>query len=264
MTIKDNLYFVYNNKYSQDLAISNVSVQPGLYEESFLPSSEIREIQVRGRTKRFFQEIVRNPLVLNLSFAFNETWNEPLIREVAKLFLVDYYKPLWFSNNDDRIFYCLYEGDFPLLHNGLRQGYVSLAMRCDDAYAYSKVRQKTHNIISSPQIVEFLNVGDIAIKPELIIKMITIEETEDITIANNTTGESFTLTGIVNNEEVYINFENEVIQSSLEVYRYDNFSGDYLEMDIGKNMLEVTTNGEVELRWRWRFRMLQGDWILDS
>lgn len=137
MTVKESLYFSYDGKKSKDFGIINVTNTTGLLEESFVSEIEIKEVYVRGNDKPYFQEIMRRPLVLTLNFAFEDKWDNDKIRDVARWLSQTYYKPLWFSDNPNRIYYCLLDSSSKLLHNGLKQGHVELQMRCNSPYTYS-------------------------------------------------------------------------------------------------------------------------------
>ncbi|WP_348537792.1 phage tail protein, partial [Paenibacillus sp. LBL] len=115
----------------------NVQLSNDLYSESFISERSIQEVEVRGNDKPYFQGVKRSPLVLKLEFAFEGYYDEQRIREVARWLDQDYYKPFYTSDNPERIFYCLLNSDSNLLHNGLKQGYITLEMRCDSPFSYS-------------------------------------------------------------------------------------------------------------------------------
>lgn len=239
--------FVYDEVYSQDLSIINATLETGLREDTFLPSREIEEITIRGRDKPYFLDIIKAPLTLKLGFAFTQPWNEDLIRTIAKLFYVNYYKELYFSEDEDRVFFCMYTGDLPILHNYLKRGFVALEMRCADCYSYSQPKKRVHNCNTANSTIEFINQGDVAIKPQLIIKKIG---DGDLSIQN------FELKNLVDNEEIYVDNENEVIETNIQdTYRYDDHNGTFISMEPGCNVL--TISGECELEWKWRFKKLQ-------
>lgn len=138
MTIRDSLYFIYDGIESKRFNIANVTLDGGMQEEYFASSRSIVEDKTRGRSKPNFQRIEREPLTLSVSFAFEDTWDERTIQEVRRwLTETDYYKPLIFSNHPEKIYYALCTDNPVLIHNGLKQGYMNLTFRCNDAYAYS-------------------------------------------------------------------------------------------------------------------------------
>jgi predicted phage tail component-like protein len=256
MMIYESLYFSFAGRRSTDFGIMNVSVSSGLYEEPFLSRRNIKETYVRGRYKPYFIEVEREPKTFQLSFVFEETWNDQLIREVARWLNVDYYEPLSFSENMDIVYYAMPVDDIPLIHNGLKQGYLTLTMRCDSPFAYSHDQVTPWYDFSSNQgkgIIEILNYGDAEIYPEIFIQKV---ENGDITITNLSKANSdFVLTGLLDQEELYIHCENEIIETNLpNIWRYDSFNDNYLSLVYGTNILEVT--GKCKIKFRYRFKFL--------
>lgn len=133
----EGIHFVYDGVKSIDMGLLNCKLDGGMFDETFLPSREIKEVTVRGNDKPYFQEVVLSPLEFNLSFAFEYNYDERRIREVARWLMQSYYKPFYTVDNPNRIFYCMLSGDSRLIHNGLKQGYITLTMRCDGAYSYT-------------------------------------------------------------------------------------------------------------------------------
>ena len=253
MSFRDATYFSYAGKKSIDLGIINVSFSSGLYEESFLPERSIIETKIRGNKKPYFQELDYAPLSIKLRFSFLDTWDDNKIREIARwLGNQEYYQPLYFDTNIDRIFYCMYVGEATLFHNGLKEGYVELEMRCDSPYSYSPVYAS--EVYSSPAQIIFENKGDVSIYPEIsIIK----NGDGDLSIINQTNeGKEFKFTSLVNGENLYVNCENEYIKTDLSTtYRYSNFNDNYLELVTGENILNIT--GDCDLQFVYRYKLLQ-------
>jgi predicted phage tail component-like protein len=258
MAIMESIYFSYDGEYSVNYGIYNVSVSNGMYEEQFLSRRSILETRIKGNDKPYFGGIEYEPLVLKLTFAFENTWDDDLIRKVARWLNQSYYKPLFFSDNIDRIFYCIATDDISLIHNGLKQGYVTLTMRCDSPYAYSRTILDSWSDYSANTVDgiahEFNNMGDVNIKPELWIQKVG---NGDVTIKNLTNGgQIFKFTGLLNGETVYVDNDREYIESSLpNTYRYDAFNNEYLDIVVGRNILQIY--GNIKINFRYQFKVLQ-------
>ncbi len=251
MSIKNKLHFTYNGRESEDLGIANVNVDSGLLDETFLPSKIINEIKVKGRTKPYFIDKTYNPLILNLSFAFLKPWDEDLMKEVVQTFNVDYYKPLWFQDVEDSIFYCMYDGDARLIHNGLQQGYIEIQLRCNDICAYSREKTSIHE--DSFDSISFRNRGNLPIYPT--IKFIK-DGQGDISIKNTTNNKELIIVDLEDDEEITINNEYDYITSDIpSTYRYNNHNNIFMKMEIGKNDIEAT--GIKYIEFIWRFKTLQ-------
>lgn len=255
--MKEGLQFSYDGIYSDDMGLYNVSVDTsGMYQESFLSNREIRETSIRGNDKPYFQGVHRAPLSLTLSFAFQDSYNEDKIRAVARWLDQDYYKPFYTLDNTDRIFYCMLNSNPTLVHNGLKQGYVTLEMRCDSPYSYSPQFMSSVYTITNSGTITFTNNGDVNCYPEI---WITKVGTGDISIVNTSNkSQEFKFTNILDGEQLYVDNERNYIEStdSIDPYRYSNFNNVYLEMRRGVNNLNVT--GSCSIQFRYQFKTLQG------
>lgn len=145
MAIRDALYFSYDGKKSIDFGIMNINISSGMQEEPFAYSRSIIEESTRWRSKPYFKGIKKEPLSFTVNFAFEEKWDDEKIHEVKRwLTEQEYYKPLYFSDEEDgsdveKIYYALCINDPTLVHNCLKEGYVSITFRCNDSYAYSPI-----------------------------------------------------------------------------------------------------------------------------
>lgn len=249
--IKESLYFSFAGRKSSEFGILNVSVQSGLYEETFMSSRSIRETTVRGNPKPYFTEIERQPKVFTLNFLFEDNFNEELINDVTRWLNVDYYEPLFFSENIDKVFYAMPVEDTNLIHNGLHQGYLTLTFRCDSPFSYGhESTTPWYECSSGGTIIEFPNRGTNNIKP--VIEIMKIDN-GDLIIENlSNYGDEFKLTNLVNGENLTVyNDEEEIITDIPNKYRYDDFNDNYLSMSYGNNVLKVT--GKCKLRFIYQY-----------
>src|SRR5690606_24020937 len=138
---------------SVDMGLFNCNVDGGMFEEVFVASREIKEVTVAGNDKPYFQKVIYSPLEFNLTFAFEHYYDEKRIREVARWLCQEYYKPFFTVDNPNRIFYCMMKGDSKLVHNGLKQGYITLTMRCDSPYSYTPYLYKENYKFSGNNMV---------------------------------------------------------------------------------------------------------------
>ena len=143
-----------------------------------------------------------------------------------------------------------------IIHNGLKQGYITLTFRCDAPWAYTPfyitpIYDYSQN--TSGVVLSIDNASDLLLYPEI---WITKVGNGDISIINKTNGGAeFKFTGLLDGEIVYIDNENEYIETSLSnTYRYANFNNNYLELVVGTNNLFIT--GTCKLQFRYRFKRL--------
>lgn len=245
MTFRQDMYFTYDGIRSDHMGLVNVSVGGGLYEESFTANKDIIEEKIMGNENPYFYGVAREPLEFDLSFAFKDQWDERRINDVAMWLAQDTYKPLIFSKNDHKIFYCLPVSDFSIIHNGLKQGYLNLKMRCKSPYIYTpEQRTPTYDFSSNDtngREILFENKGHVECKPTVYIKTIG---GGDISIVNYSDGaKEFKFTGLASDETITVDNETEDITTDITgLYRYDNFNMNFLSLPHGVNRLRVFGN----------------------
>jgi len=102
---------------------------------------------------------------------------------------------------------------------------------------------------------KIVNYGDVVCKPELWIRK--TNKSGDIKIINETNNIELEIKNVNLGEEIYIDCENMDIVSSLSyVYRYNDHNGQFLELEVGSNILHA--EGDFQLDMRYEFKTLQG------
>jgi len=254
--MREYTHFYYDGISSMEMGLINVNVSGGLLEESFLPSRKINETKIRGNDKPYFSSIERESLEFELQFAFENGFDKKKLVKVAKWLDQEYYKEFYFVENPDIRFFCMIDDDSQLTHNGLNQGYISITMKCDSPYKYSQ-EYLSHELDFSTNTVdgtnyEFMNHGHKILKPELWIYKVGDGDVEIINRANN---QFFQFINLKDGETVYVDNEGEHIETDLVgTYRFDNFNDEYLELETGRNILNI--KGKCKLQFRYRFKFL--------
>ena len=146
------------------MGVVQASLASGMLEDIFLPNRSIREIKIPGRHKPYFQGFEYEPLNIPLALYFEDGFGGNSLSQVANWIKQEFYKPFYFENYPNNVFYCVYEGDSKLMHTGLEQGYVELNMRCDSPWSYSPViLSKQYDFSSNPSsgtTIDYTNNGD--------------------------------------------------------------------------------------------------------
>lgn len=252
--IRESLYFKYNGINSMDFGIMNVSISPGMYSEPFMANRTIREFTVRGNERPYFSEVVREPLSFSLTFLFENTWDDNLISQVKQWLNVDYYKPLIFSEDPQKIYYAIPVDSLDITHNGLKQGYVTLNIRCDSPYSYShEIMTHWYDFSSSSTNNLMLeNSGDCSISPQIYIQKVG---DGDLKINNFTDGNSsMEITNLSDGEELHIHCEKEFIETSIpNTYRYDDFNDTYMKLNYGQNQIQVVGKCKIKFQYQYKF-----------
>lgn len=255
-TIKDRLHFNYDGKWSSDFDLINVVLDTGMYEESLVAGRTIIENKSRGNSKPFFSGIEETPLSFELNLAFEGKFSDRKLDEVIRWLFQDYYKPLYFDGKEDRVFYCMPDGDPIFTHNGLEEGYITVNMRCNSSNLYSPISTTPQYTVTNngKVTIDIYNQGHYTIYPE-----ISIEKIDDgkVTIVSKNNGDAiFEILNLKGSESIYINCEKEIIESNsiTNKYKYNDVIGEYIKLEYGRNTFEVTGNCKIQIRYQAKYR----------
>lgn len=154
MTFRNALWFSYANIKSSDMGLINININSDMLEEPLVSERIIHEVKIKGNSKPYFQTIEYEPLQFNVSFAFEESWDSKKLREITRwLCSQEYYQPLFFSSDINKIFYALVVESPTLIHNSLSEGYINLTFKCKDNFSYSPIYEsKIFDFITNPSI----------------------------------------------------------------------------------------------------------------
>lgn len=256
-TIKDSLYFNYDGVSCKTYNLMNVNLSNGMFEDTLHASRSINETQVRGSDTPLFNSVEEEPLQFDMVIAFTKEFTDTDIDNVIVWLFQDVYKPLYFEDKPNKIYYCMPIGDANIVHTGLKQGYFTLSMRCKSSKIYSP--QKTSPLYdlstnTGRYSINVSNGGHVAIYPEISITKVGAG---NITLIKS--GKIFEIRNLIDREEIYINCEKEIISSDAEkigVYRYDDVVGNYHDMMLnrGNNTIYVEGNCKIQLRYVFKYK----------
>src|SRR5699024_3465832 len=77
----------------------------------------------------------------------------------------------------------------------------------------------------------------------------------DIVIYNTTNNnQEFRLKNIEIGEKIFVDCKKEIIETNLQdVYHYDNFNDNYIELIYGENILKITNNIKIQFAFKYIF-----------
>ena len=256
MTIRQSQWFSYGGQKSSDFGIINVNMDDGMLEEPFIASRDINEIDIRGRDKPYYQGQKQKNLVLQVSFAWLDQFDEDKIRQVKRWLCggYEYYQPLFFSSNVNKLYYAFVVQDATLVHNAMEQGYVNLTFRTNSPVAYSPVYVTDEYECENTLTIEVNNHGDIVTYPEIFISKPLSTPTQNIVIKNTSNSKQIDLWDVREGEEIYINMENKFIETNYPLQRYDDMEGFFWGLEYGINHIQVT--GKCKIRFRYQCKYL--------
>lgn len=198
--MKEALHFNFDGVSSINFGVISVNVSGGFLEESFLPSRNIRETKIQGRDKPYYSGVDTDPLQFSLDIYFESGFSNGKLREVARWLYTDIYKPMYFSTNTNRIFYCMAVGQPTLHHNGAKQGYVTIEFRCDSPFSYTPVFELTELEINGTNQLTLINDAGYSLMDGTFINT-TIESGSLVLDVSETTW------GDINSTETWGDFE---------------------------------------------------------
>lgn len=257
-TIKDKLYFNFGGTWSSEFGLMHVVLDSGMYEETFGASRDLNETKVRGNPKPMLHSVEESPLEFDMVLAFEGQYTDQSIDKVVRWLFKDYYRPLYFEGGEGKVYNCILVDDSTIVHNGLKEGYVRIRMRCDSPNTYSPYIITGKLTVTGSATLTVNNDGHFDVYPEISIKKlgagsITIESLDDF-------GSIFEVRDLTNQEDLYINCEKEIITTDIiGVYRFDNVIGDYPRIvcsddSVQENRFKITGDCEIQFRFKNRYR----------
>lgn len=258
--IGESEHFHFAGRKSTDFGIYNVSVTNGLHEELVVASKSIEEVYIPGREEPYFIDVNEEPKTIQLRFSFLEKWNDKLIDETIRWLNVSTYSPLYFEGDIDRVFYVIPIDGIQKMHNGLKDGYLELNMRCNSSKSYShEIMTPEHDTVKLAEkqglefpVIKIGNKGHFSFYPKIWIEKIA---DGDILIYNKTNAnQEFKFENIEIGEKLFVDCQKEIVETSLErTYRYDDFNDSYLKIVYGENILTVSNNMKIRFAFRYKF-----------
>ncbi len=258
--MNESIVFTYDGISSEDMGVIVISDGGGLFRETFLPTRKIIKKNVASRHTPYFKRLDEEPVSFPLEFYIEEWQNRDNLREIARWFDQEYYKPLWFESNPNRIYYALIEGSSELFHNGLKDGYVKTTVRCNSPYSYSQpMTYKT--AISGTSTHYINNDGDKPFRPYLKIKKIGNGDINIKTYLEDKLVNDFQLTRLLDGEIIDVDCANEDIKTIYEPndrYLFDHHNNDWLEFGLGykyngetSTKMIMTGNFDLEMAYQY-------------
>lgn len=258
ITIRDDLYFVFDGITSKEMGLINVNMNSGMLEEQLMSEQSIMEEKVRHNDTPYFIGVERSPFSIEFSFAFDDTFNESKIRTITNwLGNQPYYKELYFSNNIDKRYYVIYNDSPQLIHNALKQGYITINMRSISPYTYSPtLTEGQYDFSLNPLTgsdIEIENLGNLNSMPVIEIEKVGNGEIEIINYSN-ATNSTFKLTNLVDREKIVVDCQREDISSDIPLtYHFDHVYGTYPSFVQGLNFIKVKGNCKITFKYRCIF-----------
>lgn len=231
----ESMGFTYDGISSEDLGVMMVNSGTGLYKEPFLANRSIIEKNIAGRNVPLFGRVEEKPLSFPLTIFIEDWETRDDLRAIARWLNQTEYKPFWFDTNPDKRVWALVEGSPQLVHNGIKEGYITLNIRCKTHYYESQDRY--YNRVVDGFAEDMINNdGDEDFAPIIEIKKIGNGDVKIETYMEGQKINSMEINNMLSGEIAYIDCIRETIRSShqeQERYLFDLFNDDYLYFTLG-------------------------------
>lgn len=255
--------FTFDGISTNDLGLMAVQKSGGLFDETFLPSRSLNTTSIYKRKKNYFKGVDVSPLSFTITLWLKQWKDRRNLREIARWLNTNEYRPFWFNDEPDKVFYCTISGESRITHNGLFDGTIDVTFTCDSEYSYSHPLQYLFSV-NGTENWEFFNEGDETIYP--FLKITQKENNRPIIIRNKTLNGEFRLNNVLLNEVVSIDCENRIIKSDRESnirYLYDFHNGYWLpfegeEYRQSKSSYKIEFEGRFDIEFNVEYKYLQG------
>ena len=244
-TIKDKLYLNYDGVDSKYFGLISVELGSGLYEEALVANRTINETKPAERHQSIFHGITEENRTFQLNLAFEDSFDEGKINDIIDWLFKDYYRPLYFEGQEDRIVFAMISGESNLIHNGMNQGYFTVTVQTNSPYKFSQLREGRNRGDS----MTLINNGHKTVCPEFSIKKIG-----DGDLRFEIDGRVILIINLTDGEELYIDtLRDKIVTNIIGEYRYDNVTLGELSdlfLDVGSKAYTIT--GEANISYRYR------------
>lgn len=252
-TIKDKIRFNYDGVWSDTYGLMHVVLDNGMFEEAFGSSRELVETEVKGSNKPLHHGFREAPLTFEMTIAFKDKWTDGDIDNIIRWLFQDRYKPLYFEGKEDRIFMATPVDQPAIVHNGLREGYFTIQMRCDSSNLYSPHITTPLTTVATSSTITINSNSHYDVFPEISIKKTGAGKVEIISLDDGNS--IFEVRDLTDQEDIYINCEKEIIETDIiGVYRYDKLIGDFPRILHGVNRFKVTGACQIQFRFKNKYR----------
>ena len=241
-TIKDKISFTYNGKNTSEFGIISVSMDNGMFDETFVANRTVNSETVKDVRKSLFNGVTYENLSFELNLAFERDFTDELIDKViAWLYDKEYYSKLQFEGLN-KFVYAMPNGESKIVHTGTGRGYIVVSMITNSPYVYG-------NILSFEKKADNNSISitlDGKINPEMNIDLYPLKDgTYSITV----NGYTLQVNNLKANEIVTINPYEEEISSNLDnVYHYSDYVGDLSKLSFLQKVNTVGASASQNLK----------------
>nr|DAQ00256.1 MAG TPA: distal tail protein [Caudoviricetes sp.] len=241
-TIKDKIHFTYNGKSTKDFEMMNVSMNGGMFEETFVAGRAVNDELMAGSKRTIFNGVTKEQVTFELTIAFEKYFTEETIENVIDwLYGREYYSKLQFEDNE-KFVYAIPDGESTITHTGFNEGYITVSMKTNSPYMYKDIITKTGT--GATVELDFESIGktnplmNIDVKKETAGSG-TSQDKDTIKITKD--GYTLQINNVALGETITIDPYEEDIKSSVDnVYHYKDVVGDMSKVGMTSKTNQYT------------------------
>lgn len=249
---------IYNNVSSEDYGLMLVSFESGHTQNQLgLTREIISDSSAMGQRSIIYGTKYSGVLQYNMTLVKSDGgyFTDMDIREINRWLIGYQYPKKLVIINDDREVFNTY---FNCLITDVSQENIgevaglTYNITCDAPYAWEDF-QEVYDITTANQPIRFYNTSDEIDEYLYPTLKITMTTDGDFTLSNeNDLNNTITLTGLLANEEITLDCQNEIIRSTRGTFTspiggQDNFSHTWLRLINGFNQLIANGNCRLEI-----------------
>lgn len=148
--LKNAPHFIFNGKHTRDFNVTNVNVDTGLAEDTFLANRSLITERTRYSDKSYLLGINDEPLQFKIRLLFDEhKFTNDNIRALKRWLHTDTFKEFVFDNEEESsikvIFYAMVVDSSTLKHNVINDGYLDLTFMTNSSKRYSEIMTEEYD-----------------------------------------------------------------------------------------------------------------------
>jgi phage-related protein len=246
--------FAFNGVSSSTYKLIIGRIETGLVQAPYGVNRSLVKDRIKSNYKSILYHANYEPLTFSITMTLdddvlaNRQWTKEVKKNIATWLFTDTYKDFK-SDDDTTITYKCMPINAERFINGLDEGYSTLTFECDSPFAYTTSSTPVAAFdlrTASPILATIPNPSNIPSQfkfyPE--IQVIAQEADCDVTITNTTTSETLILTGLANNEDVYLRGNRRQVLSS-ESGIFTKWNKVWIHLANGDNEISVSGDDAV-------------------
>jgi len=240
--------FTYDGISGSSMGIYLIRTSSGLFDFPYVPSRNISEDYPKNAISPYFYNAQIQPQTLKLTFsALEETIDENLFKEIAKWMFQSKFKSFISEDSADKIYYLMAVNEIKPKINANKQGYFEVDFRSKFPYALTRSATPTFDLTDNETTttIEIDNKCDVFeyFYPEFSFE-ISEASTPTFSLTNlSDNNRTTSFSDLLNGEIITIDNQKQIIVSSNNIYRFNNFNKNWFRLVQGTNKIQVQGKG---------------------